>query len=76
MGNIEFPKQLYLTDFSGILKSGIIIGKYIGAVRPGHFIQRLIAALGQNDGVRRFNSSQIFRTRLPSGTGDIFISFK
>ncbi len=59
MGNLNFPKQFDLIEFSRIFKPGIVIGKYMGAVVPGHFIQCLVASLGENDGIRRLNSSQV-----------------
>ncbi len=76
MGNLDFAKQFDLIDFSRILKPGIIIGKYVRTVFPGHFIQRLVTSLGENDGISRSNSSQILSIWLPPGANDVFIGFE
>jgi hypothetical protein len=76
MGNLDFAKQFDLIDFSRILKPGVIIGKYMGAVFPSHFIQRLITSLGENDGIRPSNGGQVLSIGFPSGADDVFIGFK
>ena len=76
MGYLDLSKQFDLIDFSRILKPGIIIGKYMRTVLPGHFIQFLVTSLGENDGIRRTNSGQIRSIWFPSGANDVFIGFK
>ncbi len=75
MGNMEIPKQLDLTDFVRIPEAGIVVRKHVAAVGTGHFVQGLIAPLGQNDGIGRLNSGQIFSVGLAAGTGDILVPF-
>ena len=73
--DIEFAEQFDLTDFMRIPEAGIVVRKYVAAVSAGHIVQRLIAALGQNDSICLKNSRPIFGSRPASGADDVFIRF-
>ena len=75
MDEIEITKQLYLPDFFGIFKPGIIIREHMAAVGTGHLIQWPVAALGQNHGISRLNSRQVFGVGLAAGTGNVPVRF-
>jgi hypothetical protein len=76
MRNLKFSKQSDLIDFFRILKPGIIIGKYMRAVLPGHFIQCPGTPLGENDGIRCTDGGEILFIWLPPGADDVLIGFK
>jgi hypothetical protein len=76
MGCVGFLKQANLANFTGIIKAGLITGKYMPAIVPGHFIQGLAAPLGQNDGFGCYYGGKIIGVRFPPGADYVFFGFK
>jgi hypothetical protein len=63
-----------LADFSRKGESRAVIWEYMGAVGRRHLIQRLTAALGQNDRIGFFDPVKVIVVRVPAGAEDRLIA--
>ena len=59
MGDIEIPKQIYLTDFIRIPEADIVVWKHVAAVGTGHVIQLSLIHISEPTRLRR-------KSRMPS----------
>ena len=64
MSNILYLKKLSLTDFTRVFESCIEIGKDMLAIIMCHCVERLIASLGQDDGIGSLDCGKIISIRI------------
>jgi hypothetical protein len=76
VGRAYFLKQVYLTDFTRIIKTGGVTGKDMPAVSGGQLVQGLAASLGQYHRICCFYGRQIMCIRFAPGTDDVLVGFK
>jgi hypothetical protein len=76
MTRLMLLKELNLSDFTPVTEPGIEIGENMPAVASRHFVKRLAASLGQNDGIGGLYRHKVIRPGLTTGAEQILIGFK
>ena len=68
-------EEACLTDLIRKFESHVIVGKNMRAVFTGHYMERMPASLGQDDGRSRLDGGQLVAAGVPAGTEDVAVCF-
>ena len=74
MGEAEFAEEINITDFSGMVKSMIVIRENPLAVAPAKIIKIVLHPLRENDGIGSLHEGFFFSFRGSTRYNDVDIS--